>query len=95
MSGTETADVAGDAGQAERRPSAATAAAEGAADTEAAPGAAEIQALIRIRLGSCQRVSHSRSFDQRRRPETVRTAMATAFGCPTSTTRRRPRVRPV
>ncbi len=31
--------------------------------------------------------SHSFSFDQRRRPETLRTAMATAFFCPTSTTR--------
>jgi hypothetical protein len=27
--------------------------------------------------------SHSRSFDQRRRPETLRTAMATAFFWPT------------
>ena len=35
------------------------------------------------------------SFDQRRRPETLRTATATAFFCPTSTTRRLPRVTPV
>ena len=34
--------------------------------------------------------SHSFSFDQRRRPETLRTAMETAFFCPTSTTRRLP-----
>jgi hypothetical protein len=31
-------------------------------------------------------LSHSLSFDQRRRPDTLRTAMATAFFCPTSTT---------
>jgi hypothetical protein len=36
--------------------------------------------------------SHSRSFDQRRRPETLRTAMATAFFWPTRTTSRLPRV---
>ena len=28
--------------------------------------------------------SHSPSFDQRRRPEILRTAMATAFFCPTN-----------
>src|SRR6266516_8095448 len=39
--------------------------------------------------------SHSRSFDQRRRPETLRTAMAMAFFCPTNTTSRLPRVTPV
>jgi len=39
--------------------------------------------------------NHSLSFDQRRRPETLRTAMATAFFWPTSTTRRFPRVTPV
>src|SRR5712692_5563259 len=39
--------------------------------------------------------SHSASFDHRRRPETLRTAMATAFFCPTSTTSRLPRVTPV
>jgi hypothetical protein len=38
---------------------------------------------------------HSRSFDQRRRPETLRTAMATAFFWPTRTTSRLPRVTPV
>src|SRR5438309_6292120 len=36
--------------------------------------------------------SHSCSFDQRRRPGTLRTAMATAFFCPTKTTSRLPRV---
>jgi hypothetical protein len=30
--------------------------------------------------------SHSLSFDHRLRPDTLRTAMATAFLCPTSTT---------
>jgi hypothetical protein len=39
--------------------------------------------------------SHSPSFDHRRLPETLRTAMATAFFCPTSTTNRFPRVMPV
>ena len=39
--------------------------------------------------------SHSPSFDQRRRPETLRTAMAMAFFCPTRTTSRLPRVTPV
>jgi hypothetical protein len=34
--------------------------------------------------------SHSRSFDQRRRPETLRIAMATAFFWPTRTTSRLP-----
>jgi hypothetical protein len=39
--------------------------------------------------------SHSASFDHRRRPKTLRTAMATAFFCPTRTTSRLPRVTPV
>ena len=39
--------------------------------------------------------SHSSSFDHRRRPDTLRTAMATAFFWPTRTTRRLPRVTPV
>ena len=39
--------------------------------------------------------SHSSSFDQRRRPDTLRTAIATAFCWPTSTTSRLPRVTPV
>jgi hypothetical protein len=38
--------------------------------------------------------SHSLSFDQRRRPDTLRTAMTTAFFCPTNTTSRLPRVTP-
>ena len=37
----------------------------------------------------------SSNFDQRRRPETLRTAMATAFFWPTSSTRRLPRFTPV
>jgi hypothetical protein len=40
-------------------------------------------------------LSHTCNFDQRRRPEMLRTAMATAFLCPTSTTGRLPRVTPV
>ena len=40
-------------------------------------------------------VSHSFNFDQRRRPDTLRTAIATAFFCPTNTTSRFPRVTPV
>ena len=39
--------------------------------------------------------SHSLSFDHRFRPDTLRTAMATAFFCPTSTTNFLPRVTPV
>ena len=39
--------------------------------------------------------SQSASFDHRRRPETLRTAMATAFFCPTNTTSRFPLVTPV
>jgi len=39
--------------------------------------------------------SHSASFDHLRRPEAFRTAMATAFFCPTNTTSRLPRVTPV
>ena len=39
--------------------------------------------------------SHSCSFDHRRRPEMLRTAIATAFFCPTSTTSFLPRVTPV
>jgi hypothetical protein len=38
---------------------------------------------------------HSASLDHLRRLETFRTAMATAFFCPTNTTRRLPRVTPV
>ena len=39
--------------------------------------------------------SHSLNFDHLFRPETFLTAIATAFFCPTSTTSRFPRVRPV
>ena len=39
--------------------------------------------------------SHSRSFDQRRRPETFLMAIATAFFCPSRMTSRSPRVTPV
>ena len=39
--------------------------------------------------------SHSSSFDQRRLPDTLRTAIATAFFWPTRTTSRVPRVMPV
>jgi hypothetical protein len=39
--------------------------------------------------------SHSPSFDQRCRPEMLRTAMASAFFCPTKMTSRLPRVIPV
>jgi hypothetical protein len=39
--------------------------------------------------------SHSFSFAYRRRPDTLRTAMAIAFFWPTSTTSRFPRVTPV
>ena len=41
------------------------------------------------------RPSHCLSLDQRRRPETFRTAMVTACRLPTRTTSRRPRVMPV
>ena len=43
----------------------------------------------------CPGRSHSANFDHRRRPEMLRTAMATAFFCPTNTTSRFPRVTPV
>ena len=39
--------------------------------------------------------NHSSSLDHRLRPAALRTAMAMAFFCPTSTTRRLPRVTPV
>jgi hypothetical protein len=49
---------------------------------------------IRRETGEPMR-SHSANFDHRRRPEALRTAMATAFFCPTSTTSRLPLVTPV
>jgi len=39
--------------------------------------------------------SHSFNFDHLRRPDTLRTAMATAFFWPTNTTSRFPQVTPV
>jgi hypothetical protein len=60
-----------------------------------APGADSRPARRVAGLGDVPGRSHSLSFDQRRRPETLRTAMATAFFCPTNTTRRLPRVTPV
>jgi hypothetical protein len=42
-----------------------------------------------------RRFSHSESFDHRCRPETLRTAIATAFFWPTNTTSLLPLVRPV
>src|SRR5271166_2698061 len=46
-------------------------------------------------LESAPTRSHSSSFDQRRRPETLRTAIAMAFFWPTRTTSFLPRVTPV
>ena len=44
---------------------------------------------------ACSGCIHSRSFDQRLRPDTALTAMAIALRWPTRTTRRLPRVTPV
>jgi hypothetical protein len=49
-------------------------------------------ALFGLPVGAA---THSFSFDHRRRPETLRTAIATAFFWPTSATSRFPRVTPV
>jgi hypothetical protein len=49
-------------------------------------------ALVYLPAGAA---SQSFSFDHRRRPETLRTAIAIAFFWPTSTTSRFPRVTPV
>jgi len=46
-------------------------------------------------LAAVQARNHSCSFDHRRRPAALRTTMATAFFCPTSTTSFLPRVTPV
>lgn len=46
-----------------------------------------------LAVGFCS--SQSQSFVHRRRPETFRTPIATAFVCPTSTTNFLPRVTPV
>ena len=49
-----------------------------------------------VNFSVCTRpANHSFNFDQRRRPDTLRTAMAAAFFWPTSTTSRLPRVTPV
>src|SRR5262249_441941 len=56
--------------------------------------AAEL-AVLRNHNFSLLIMSHPPSFDQRRRPDALRTAMAIAFFCPTSTTNRLPRVTPV
>jgi hypothetical protein len=50
------------------------------------------QAVTDLRWCIAGTANHSFSFDHRRRPDTLRTAMATAFFWPTSTTRRFPRV---
>ena len=55
---------------------------------------AQLAMPIRRELGELGH-NHSTSFDHRRRPETLRTAMATAFFCPTRITSRLPRVTPV
>jgi hypothetical protein len=56
--------------------------------------------LAQLAMPNCRETdgfgrSHSLSFDHRFRPDTLRTAMATAFFCPTSTTSFLPRVTPV
>jgi hypothetical protein len=51
--------------------------------------------LLRSTLTGVFGASCSPSFDHRRRPETLRTAMAIACFCPTNTTSRLPRVTPV
>ena len=56
--------------------------------------------LAQLAMPNCRETggfgrSHSLSFDHRLRPDTLRTAMATAFFCPTSTTSFLPRVTPV
>ena len=61
------------------------------ADPKAGPPAIDCGAAAR----NAPSRSHSSSFDQRRRPETLRTAIAIAFFWPTRTTSRLPRVMPV
>jgi len=56
---------------------------------------AGIEALLIGHEGRGPGRNHSCSFDQRRRPDTLRTEMAIAFFCPTNTTSRFPRVTPV
>jgi hypothetical protein len=52
-------------------------------------------ALMKRAAPSQTGLSHSRSFDQRRRPETFLTAIAMAFFWPSRITSRLPRVTPV
>jgi hypothetical protein len=67
-------------------------------------GVQVIEPLFRVLQGplmSCYQrfevfaLNHSASFDHRRLPEALRTAMTTAFFCPTKTTSRLPLVTPV
>ena len=53
------------------------------------------QLLTLFVLGVQLPINHSRSFDHRRLARLPLTAMASAFRCPTRTTRRLPRVTPV
>ena len=53
------------------------------------------QLSARLVPGLSPPISHSRSFDHRRLARLPLTAIASAFRCPTSTTRRLPRVTPV
>ena len=62
------------------------------------PNMGHLPGLEPSTTGYCQGEAgrrRSASFDQRRRPETLRTAMAKAFFCPTNTTSRFPLVTPV
>ena len=59
------------------------------------PEAAVGRSLGRLEFQLAVKANHSRSFDHRRRPDTLRTAIATALRVPTSTTSRLPRVMPV
>src|SRR5262249_20261443 len=54
----------------------------------------DLRGIVRVR-SDAPLDSHSPSFDQRRRLEALRIAMATAFFWPTRTTSRFPRVAPV
>jgi hypothetical protein len=50
---------------------------------------------LEVRGDGIHTTSHSRSFDHRLRARAPLTAIANAFRCPTSTTKRLPRVTPV
>jgi hypothetical protein len=61
-------------------------------------GGPRTEAIRRLQSTSAplpQHISHSRSFDHRRRTRLPLTAIASALRCPTSTTKRFPRVTPV